>query len=678
MRLTPKIIAIILGSAFFVLYAVSAAPVPSGIADADELTQTSFFLSVPHPPGFPLFTLIGHWGIVSLGQLTNPAHAANLLSAVYSAIAISLFYLIGKKLFNSDFMAVISSCLFGLSYFVWTYAVIYEITSFTLLLAVVTLYFAVDWYHTSSPKSFFITWAVTGLFLAHFHLGFLYFPGLLWLIVTGKKLSFQTIAGGLAVMICAAVVSSAGLFLLHPNTPVSWDFNPTFSGWWNHLMRQDYTGFDVETNTAYQTAFATPNLFNQVSLHSAGNFFTSLIAHYNWVVFIIMLAGGYYLWQTRRSLFWFNLLLFVFSGPLLAAYLKTAAYSFQTNLLTGIAERQFVLGELAAALYILPGIMLLANFVKAKPKALYLITGILLIYQFIHSKAVLVEPSSRIFNYTAQKQKLLLVEPNALIVCSTDIDCYTLWYLSRVERLRSDVAILSHVHTYSTAYLQPRPDFYPFSQKNNPGYLTLLIAHNYHRRPIYFSSGLNFYDQYLGLENGPFFLIPQNGMFRLSATYPSVLTFTPPPTVSKIDSRNLYSKGIIEALANNQAYAGYLSLKYHQPEIASQFLQSSFSLDPHNLQTQELITNQAVIAQSIVVADPQLTPQKLIDLGKQAEKDGQMDTANQAIRFAYLLGGNDPQIINAALDFFRRANNSSVVADLQELLIYNSQAPMPE
>lgn len=675
MHFSPAKTAIGIGLIFICLYSISATPTPTGIADADELVQTSYFLSVAHPPGFPLFTLLGHIGISILGFLVNPAYAGNLLSGFYTSISMVFFYLTGKKLYKSQTKALAATTLFGLSYFIWIYATVYEITSFTLLLATVTLHFGLDWYQSSSSKSYLLTWIFAGLLLSHFHPAILYFPALLWLIIAQKKVSLKSFSIGFFSLILTTVIASLSLLLLNPNAPISWDLSSGIQGWWHHFTRQDYIGIDEESGILYQTTFAVPQLLNLTAFQSYVLYFNMLLNHFNLIAILIIIPGIYYLWKKDRVLFWFCTLLFLISGPLFAAYMQISSYTFQANLLTGIAERHLILGDLALAMFILPGILQIQRLVKSKQIFTVLLltaTGL----QFWSNKDILFKPESRSFNYSLQKQKVLDVPPNSLIICSTDVDCYTLWYITRVEQIRPDVIVLSHVPVYSSHYLKSNPDIYPFDQTANPGYLSLLIAHNFHQRPIYLTSGINFYDIYLGLENGPFFLLPENNMFKLTNQYPKNVNYQPPPIVpAKIDHRNLYSRGIIEVIANNQAYAGYLSLKYGQTDIANQFLSSASALDSTSSQIQELIHNQKIIIPSISVSDPNLSPQKLIIQAQEADKLQQPNEANTYFRLAFLSGGNNPDIISAALNYYQRTNQLSMIEDLNQLLRYNNQAP---
>lgn len=660
---------------FFVIYGLSTTPHLTGIADADELAATSYFLSVPHPPGFPLFTLVGNIGINIFNLITNPAHAANLLSAVYGALANSILFLVFVALFKQTKEAVIATLIFGLSFFIWNYSTIYEITTFTYLLAAFTLYLAQRWHDSSSTKFFFATWITAGILLSHYHLAFLIFPALLWLLLSKKSYSPIKTIYGISLLFLSFAISSLSLFLLKTDRLISWDLISTPQGLWHHLTRQDYQGVDVETGNTYQNAFAVPNLIDQKSLTSIIDYFKTIISHFGVPTFILIILGAIYLKKQNPSLLTYICLLIFFTGPVLVTYIETASYSFQLNLLNGIAERQYLLGQLSLSFLIVPGLLFLKHRLNNK-SLLHVIGFSLVIFQIVSNHNLLFNKFDRNFNYNLQKQKLLLAPQDSLIICSTDIDCYTLWYLSRIEQVRTDISVVSHVPVYSSNYLSLRPSVYPFSQSDNPAYLILLIAHNFNRRPIYFTSGIGFYDKYFGLEDGPFYLVPELNMFRLSAELPSDILHQP-QTVNPllINHRARYSLGIIEAISNNLAYSGYLSLKYNQPDTANLFLNEAYSLDPANSQALELINYQQEIIPQILVNQSKFEVDQLISQAETAIANSELDQANNLYLRALLLDAHNPNTLKQIQQYYSSQQDHQMVDLVDQLLIYNNQAP---
>ena len=74
------------------VYVITLAPTVT-FWDAGEFIAAAYTLGIPHPPGTPLFVLIAHtWGLLlPIGEF---AYRTNLLSAVLSASAMGLFFLV--------------------------------------------------------------------------------------------------------------------------------------------------------------------------------------------------------------------------------------------------------------------------------------------------------------------------------------------------------------------------------------------------------------------------------------------------------------------------------------------------------------------------------------------------------------------------------------------------------
>jgi hypothetical protein len=76
-------------------YVITLAPTVT-FWDAGELIAATKILGIPHPPGTPLFVLMGNvWAsIVRIGEF---AFRTNLMTAVFSAVAASLFFLVAAQ-----------------------------------------------------------------------------------------------------------------------------------------------------------------------------------------------------------------------------------------------------------------------------------------------------------------------------------------------------------------------------------------------------------------------------------------------------------------------------------------------------------------------------------------------------------------------------------------------------
>lgn len=87
----PRTTAWISGATAFALYA-ALAPRVAGSGDSAELSLALATGGIPHPTGYPLYTLAGHVFVTTLRMFgAGWAHAANLWSALGAGLAIGLF-----------------------------------------------------------------------------------------------------------------------------------------------------------------------------------------------------------------------------------------------------------------------------------------------------------------------------------------------------------------------------------------------------------------------------------------------------------------------------------------------------------------------------------------------------------------------------------------------------------
>jgi hypothetical protein len=121
MNLSKKIHLYALLSALiaFIVYLKTLCPtVYSG--DSGELCTAAFTLSIAHPPGYPLYTLIG-W-VFSHLPFGDVAYLMNLAAAIFSAISVYFAYLtienISRKLSN-DGISISSKIIPGLGALIW-------------------------------------------------------------------------------------------------------------------------------------------------------------------------------------------------------------------------------------------------------------------------------------------------------------------------------------------------------------------------------------------------------------------------------------------------------------------------------------------------------------------------------------------------------------------------------
>lgn len=132
---------IVVFSLLLIIYAASLAP---GVTywDAGEFLAAMKTLGIPHPPGTPLFILVGNiWGRV-LSPILGFAAAVNLLSAVCTAAACALFASMMAGWTGDRAVALAGGMLAGLMSSVWLNANETEVYAPSLLMSALFLFVA--------------------------------------------------------------------------------------------------------------------------------------------------------------------------------------------------------------------------------------------------------------------------------------------------------------------------------------------------------------------------------------------------------------------------------------------------------------------------------------------------------------------------------------------------------
>lgn len=136
--LSPRLIAAALFVISFALYAHTVAP---GLlpADSGEFQVVAARLGVAHPPGFALYTLLGHLAtLLPIGP--GPAYRLNLLSALIAAAALSLTFLSAFRLTRSRLAGLIAAAALATATTFWSQATTVNVRILAAFFAALAIY----------------------------------------------------------------------------------------------------------------------------------------------------------------------------------------------------------------------------------------------------------------------------------------------------------------------------------------------------------------------------------------------------------------------------------------------------------------------------------------------------------------------------------------------------------
>ena len=113
-----------LAAMLFALYALSA---PRTVSHEDDgmFVLSSYFLGIEHPPGYPVFTWIGH--LFTYLPFGSVAYRVHLASALFGALSCGALYLCARTLIPGRLPALLAAIGLGMSPVFWSQAVIAEV-----------------------------------------------------------------------------------------------------------------------------------------------------------------------------------------------------------------------------------------------------------------------------------------------------------------------------------------------------------------------------------------------------------------------------------------------------------------------------------------------------------------------------------------------------------------------
>lgn len=191
---------IALGS--LVVYLFTLAPNVYGF-DSAEFATGAYSLGIVHPPGFPLYMLLGK--LFSLLPFGSVAYRLNLMSAVFAALTVYVLYQVIIKITGRAWIAWVSSAFLAFSIYFWNMSVVAEVYTLHTFFLVLELYILLRWRETGKQSALILFAFIFGLSLTNHTTGLLFAPGFALLIVSSSKWKWR-INWFWVLMICGFLI----------------------------------------------------------------------------------------------------------------------------------------------------------------------------------------------------------------------------------------------------------------------------------------------------------------------------------------------------------------------------------------------------------------------------------------------------------------------------------------
>ncbi|UCF78331.1 MAG: DUF2723 domain-containing protein [Candidatus Eiseniibacteriota bacterium] len=425
--------------------------------DGGEFIAVSYILGVPHPPGTPLYTLIGR--VFTLFPLASVATRVNFMSALSSALAVLFTFLITVRLAKMSFRVqewkawlagTVSALFMAFSNTFWwnaTEAEVYSVSSFIMVL---TFWMTLRWWETlgkdSADKMLLLIAYVLSLCVG-IHLGtLLVAPGILLLIVL---VDWRTVTKP-KLLALGAIIFALGLSV-HLYLLVRANLDPsineaapkTWNDLWLVLKRDQYKPGSIFVRRAdfsFQLGMFWRYFSNQFSMWGG-----QLETLGRYIPILLGIVGGYFHAIGNRKTFAALLTVFVICSLGLIIYLNFTDHEVRERDYFYVAAYHFfaiwigvgVTGLLQRLLSATKQHLKDQRVITAGYSCLAVLLSLLPLFYSHYSHDRTEDRIARNFAYNM----LMPLEKDAVLLTNGDNDTFPLWYLQEVEGIRKDVRV---------------------------------------------------------------------------------------------------------------------------------------------------------------------------------------------------------------------------------------------
>lgn len=269
--------------------------------DSGEYSLVARTWSIPHPPGYPFYSLLINIINHAFPFFTTSWKIA-LLSSVATVLTAWVLYKILLLLKVEKWPALFSSLLYIFLFPVWLYGEIPEVFALNSLLIALVTYFILQYRNTNKIRFLLLTAFFLGLCVSHHQIFVLFIPGWMYL------LSGKSVRSVLFKLSKKSLFTLGGLFLLgfsfylyapiasHFNPPLDWENPQTPLGFFRLITRAAYGTFKAYPGT---TGSMTYRIFDVIS------FFIMLLMDFRIAGIVTMMLGFYVLFKKKRRIFYF-------------------------------------------------------------------------------------------------------------------------------------------------------------------------------------------------------------------------------------------------------------------------------------------------------------------------------------------------------------------------------------
>ncbi|MEI7904542.1 MAG: DUF2723 domain-containing protein, partial [Candidatus Firestonebacteria bacterium] len=385
--------------------------------DSGEIVTAAYFLGIPHPPGYPLYMLLGKlFTFLPAGTI---AFRVNLLAAFFGGLGAFLLYLVlratGKKYFTDNYLlAAAASLVFAFSLTYWQQCTqakggIYTLNIFLLLVIFLLLL---------KEGSLLLLAVITGLALAnHNTTAPLALAVYLYMLYTAGKKKESGIGQKVLLFPIAAGLTAFLIYLYLPirslaNPPMDWGNPETAGNFFKHIFREQY-------GTVAGTERSLPLFFRQLGVYCS-----SLFSQFTPLPALLGAAGAVVFFKKTKSFASLLAAIFLLTG---VGFLLLTNFSINSNNIYMI--NVFYIPSFLVLIIFMYAAGSIKNYGRALTIVVALTAAATLVFNF--------SSNNRSSNYIARdfgRNILKSAEKGSILTVAGDSTAFTTAYLLMVEK----------------------------------------------------------------------------------------------------------------------------------------------------------------------------------------------------------------------------------------------------
>lgn len=417
------------------VYVYTMWPTVAG-GDAGELTAAAYTWGIVHPPGYPLFVMVGKLfsEILPTGTV---GWRINMVSVVFSVGAAFFFYLSLMRITASSAASFLATGLLAFSPLIWRYSIHAEVFTINNFFVCLLVYLFIKFQQEKNFKTVYLMGFIFGLGLTNHHtLIFVGVPIGLWILFQHKE-EFLNPKNFLKLFLISISGLTPYFYLYFASLEaplIAWGDITTWNGFLKHFLRKEYGTFKLATEGTDKSQL----------LHGLWFYLKSLTVQAMYIGWAFLIPGIYSAWKSKdpfmKKIF-FLCLGIPFSYLIFFHSLANLPFVDGASLYKDIVSRFWIMPDLLVFLFVGIGFAFLIKHYKVNRKWAISAAIVLVVLQVgVNFKK---ENARNNYSFAEFGKNLLKPLPkDAVFFTLGDINTNAVRYVQQCENYRTDVKVL--------------------------------------------------------------------------------------------------------------------------------------------------------------------------------------------------------------------------------------------